>query len=68
MSVTIIHSHAEKCVFENIDHVPATFHNQSSTNAALLFEDNAAVIMKGRSPSWRHGTRTHKVDSDVVFF
>ena len=35
-----------------------------------LLEDNAAVIqmiMKGLSPSWRHGTRTHGVDLDWLF-
>ena len=35
-----------------------------------LLEDNEAVIqmiMKGRSPSWRPGTRTHGVDLDWLF-
>ena len=36
----------------------------------FLLEDTAAVIqmiMRGRSPSWRHGTRTHGVDLDWLF-
>ena len=51
-------------VVENID--------QSSRQEALLhlFEDNEAVIkmiMKGRSPSIRHESRTHRVALDLLF-
>ena len=49
---------------ENIDSVPSNV--QSSRQEALLyvFEDNEAVIkmiIKGRSPTMRHVSRTHRV-------
>ena len=54
-------------VMENIDSVP--FNVQSSRQEALLyvFEDNNAVIkmiIKGRSPTMRHVSRTHRVALD----
>ena len=55
---------------ENIDSVPSNV--QSSRQEALLyvFEDNEAVIkiiMKGRSPTMRHVSRTHRVALDLLF-
>ena len=55
---------------ENIDSVPSNV--QSSRQEALLyvFEDNEAVIkmiMKGRSPTMRHVSRTHRVALDWLF-
>ena len=57
-------------VMENIDSVPSNV--QSSRQEALLyvFEDNEAVIkmiMKGRSPTMRHVSRTHRVALDWLF-
>ena len=57
-------------VIENIDSVPSYI--QSSRQEALLyvFEDNEAVIkmiMKGRSPTMRHVSRTHRVALDWLF-
>ena len=57
-------------VMENIDSVPSIV--QSSRQEALLyvFEDNEAVIkmiMKGRSPTMRHVSRTHRVALDWLF-
>ena len=54
-------------VMENIDSVPSNV--QSSRQEALLyvFEDNEAVIkmiIKGRSPTMRHVSRTHKLALD----
>ena len=54
-------------VMENIDSVPSNV--QSSCQEALLyvFEDNEAVIkmiIKGRSPTMRHVSRTHRVALD----
>ena len=54
----------------NIDCVPSNV--QSSHREALLcvFEDNEAVIkmiMKGRSPTMRHASRTHRVALDLLF-
>ena len=57
-------------VMENIDSVPSNV--ESSRQEALLyvFEDNEAVIkmiIKGRSPSMRHVSRTHRVALDWLF-
>ena len=57
-------------VMENIDAVPSNV--QSSRQEALLyvFEDNEAVIkmiIKGRSPTKRHVSRTHRVTLDWLF-
>ena len=54
---------------ENVDLVPS---NQSSHQEALLyvFEDTEAVIkmiIKGRSPTMRHVSRTHRVALDWLF-
>ena len=57
-------------VMENIDSVPSNV--QSSRQEALLyvFEDNETVIkiiIKGRSPTMRHVSRTHRVALDWLF-
>ena len=57
-------------VIKDIDAVPSNV--QSSRQEALLyvFEDNEAVIkmiMKGRSPTMRHVSRTHRVALDWLF-
>ena len=57
-------------VMENIDSVPSNV--QSSRQEALLnvFEDNEALIkmiIKGRSPSMRHVSRTHRVALDWLY-
>ena len=57
-------------VLNNVDRVPSNV--QSSHQEALLcvFEDNEAVIkmiIKGRSPTMRHVSRTHKVALDWLF-
>ena len=60
-------SHNEIDVTKNIDAVPSNV--QSARQEALLymFEDNEAVIkmiIKGRSPTMRHVSRTHRVALD----
>ena len=55
---------------QDIDSVPSNV--QSANQEALLyvFEDNEAVIkmiMKGRSPTMRHVSRTHRVALDWLF-
>ena len=55
---------------QDIDSVPSNV--QSARQEALLyvFEDNEAVIkmiMKGRSPTMRHVSRTHRVALDWLF-
>ena len=57
-------------VMENIDSVPSNV--ESSRQEALLyvFEDNEVVItmiIKGRSPTMRHVSRTHRVALDWLF-
>ena len=57
-------------VTENVDSVPSNV--QSARQEALLyvFEDNEAVIkmiIKGRSPTMRHVSRTHRVALDWLF-
>ena len=63
-------SHKKIDVMKDIDSVPTNV--QSSRQEALLyvFEDNEAVIkmiMKGRSPTMRHVSRTHRVALDWLF-
>ena len=55
---------------DNVDFIPSNV--QSSHQEALLyvFEDNEAVIkmiIKGRSPTMRHVSRTHRVALDGLF-
>ena len=57
--------------FDNVDFIPSNV--QSSHQEALLyvFEDNEAVIkmiIKGRSPTMRHVSRTHRVAFDWLFW
>ena len=57
-------------VMKNIDCVPSNV--QSSREEALLcvFEDKEAVIkmiIKGRSPTMRHVSRTHRIALDWLF-
>ena len=63
-------SHDKIDVMQDIDSVPS--HVQSASQEALLyvFQDNAAVIkmiFKGRSPTMRHVSRTHRVALDWLF-
>ena len=63
-------SHKKIDVMKDIDSVPSNV--QSARQEALLyvFEDNEAVIkmiMKGRSPTMRHVSRTHRVALDWLF-
>ena len=63
-------SHNKIAVIQDIDSVPSNV--QSARQEALLyvFEDNEAVIkmiIKGRSPTMRHVSRTHRVALDWLF-
>ena len=63
-------SHNKIDVIKDIDLVPSNV--QSARQEALLyvFEDNEAVIkmiIKGRSPTMRHVSRTHRVALDWLF-
>ena len=63
-------SHNKIDAIHDIDSIPSNV--QSANQEALLyvFEDNEAVIemiMKGRSPTMRHVSRTHRVALDWLF-
>ena len=57
-------------VMKDIDSVPSNVQSASHEAVLYLFEDNEAVIkmiMKGRSPTMRHVSRTHRVALDWLF-
>ena len=54
----------------NIDHIPSNTTNSGSSAMLYVFEDNEAVIkkiIKGRSPTMRHVSLTHRVALDWLF-
>ena len=54
----------------NIHHVPSNGTHSGSNAMLHVFEDNEAVIemiIKGRSPTMRHVSRTHRVALDWLF-
>ena len=54
----------------NIDHIPSNTKNSVSLAMLYVFEDNEAVIkmiIKGRSPTMRHVSRTHRVALGWLF-
>ena len=54
----------------NIDHIPSNTTHSGSGAMLYVFEDNEAVIrmiIKGRSPTMRHVSRTHRVALDWLF-
>ena len=54
----------------NIGHIPSNTKNSDSSAMLYVFEDNEAVskmIIKGRSPTMRHVSRTHRVALDWLF-
>ena len=57
-------------VMENIDSVPSNVRSARQEALLYVFEDNEAVIkmiIKGRSPTMRHVSRTHRVALDWLF-
>ena len=57
-------------VMENIDAVPSNVQFARQEALLYMFEDNEAVItmiIKGRSPTMRHVSRTHRVALDWLF-
>ena len=57
-------------VLNNIDCVPSNVHSSRQEASLYVFEDKAAVIkmiIKGRSPTMRHVSRTHRVAPDWLF-
>ena len=57
-------------VTKNIDAVPSNVQSARQETLLYVFEDNEAVIkmiIKGRSPTMRHVSRTHRVALDWLF-
>ena len=54
----------------NMDQVPSNAHLSEKESQLYIFEDTEAVIqmiIKGRSPTMRHVSRTHRVALDWLF-
>ena len=63
-------SHNKINDLQDIDLVPSNVQSASREALLYVFEDNEAVIkmiMKGRSPTMRHVSRTHRVALDWLF-
>ena len=55
---------------QDIDSVPSSVQSARQEVLLYVFEDNEAVIkiiIKGRSPTMRHVSRTHRVAFDWLF-
>ena len=63
-------SHSKIDVMKDIDSVPSNVQSARQEALMYVFEDNEAVIkmiIKGRSPTMRHVSRTHRVALDWLF-
>ena len=63
-------SHNKIDVVHDIDSFPSNVQSPNREASLYVFEDNEAVIkmtMKGRSPTMRHVSRTHRVALDWLF-
>ena len=63
-------SHYKIDAMQDIDAVPSNVHSARQEALLYVFEDNEAVIkaiIKGRSPTMRHVSRTHRVALDWLF-
>ena len=63
-------SHKKIDVIRDIDLVPSNVHSARQEALLYVFEDNESVIFydfKGRSPTMRHVSRTHRVALDWLF-
>ena len=55
----------------HVDYVTTNAHSSQGESQLYIFEDNEAVIkmiIKGRSPTVRHVSRTHRVALDLLFY
>ena len=60
----------DRCYARTLIAVPSNVQSASREALLYVFEDNEAVIkmiMKGRSPTMRHVSRTHRVALDWLF-
>ena len=63
-------SHNKIDVMQDMDSVPSNVQSASQEALLYVFEDNEAVIkmiLKGRSPTMRHVSQTHRVALDWLF-
>ena len=63
-------SHSKIDAMKDIDSVPSKVESARQEALLYVFEDNEAVIkmiIKGRSPTMRHVSRTHRVALDWLF-
>ena len=63
-------SHSKIDVVKDIDLVPSNVQSARQEASLYVFEDNEAVIkmiIRGRSPTMRHVSRTHRVVLDWLF-
>ena len=63
-------SHKKIDVMKDIDDVPSNVQSACQETLLYVFEDNEAVIrmiIKGRSPTMRHVSRSHRVALDWLF-
>ena len=63
-------SHNKIDVMQDIDAVPSNVQSARQEALLIVFEDNEAaikMIIKGRSPTMRHVSRTHRVALDWLF-
>ena len=63
-------SHKKIDVIKDIEAVPSNVQSARQEASLYVFEDNEAVIkmiIKGRSPTMRHVSRTHRVALDWLF-
>ena len=64
-------SHNKIDAMQDIDSVPSNVQSASQEALLYVFEDNEAVIkmiIKGRSPTMRHVSGTHRVVLDWLFY
>ena len=55
---------------DNVDFIPSNVNSSHQEAFLFVFEDNEAVIkmiIKRRSPTMRHVSRTHRVALDCLF-
>ena len=55
---------------DNVDFIPSNVNSSRKETSLYVFKDNEAVIqmtIKGRSPTTRHVSRTHRVALDWLF-
>ena len=57
-------------MLSNVEYVPPNIPRRTGRVVMIVFEDNEAVIkttIKGRSPTMRHITRTHRICMDWIY-